>query len=243
MTAIAEKTSPLVYARTAGALYLVIIVFGVWSELFVRGVLVVPGDAAATAANVIANEGLFRLGFAADSIMALSDVALAILLYVLLAPVSRALAIMAAAFRLTQTAIIGMNLLNHYSALMVLNGAASFAGFDAQQLDALALMSLELQSHGYDLGLLFFGVNSILVGYLIFKSTFLPRALGVLMAAAGLVYLTGSYLLFLAPAQAEMFQAAYLVPLVAELALCLWLLLRGVNVERWGDVNRVAGPA
>ncbi len=237
------ETSPQTYARTAGALYLIIIVFGVWSEVFVRSRLVVPGDPAATAGNILANEGLFRLSFAADSIMALSDVALAILLYALLRPVSRTLALMAAAFRLIQTAIVGVNLLNQHAALLILGSAGHLNAFDAGQLNALALLFLDTHSHGYDLGLLFFGVNSLIIGYLVFKAPYIPRLLGVLMAAAGLVYLTGSYLLFLAPDHAEAFQPAYGVCLLAEAALCLWLLVRGINVKKWEEVTAHATAA
>ncbi len=215
------------YAGMAGALYLIIIVFGVFSEGFVRATLVVPGDASLTAANILASEGMFRLGFAADSIMALCDVALAVLLYVLLRPLNRTLALLAMVFRLIQTSILGVNLLNHYAALLVLNGGVSLGAFNPDQLNAAAMLWLDLHSHGYDLGLLFFGINSVVVGYLLFKAPGVPRALGVMMMAAGAVYLTGSYLRFLVPGGVEAFAPAYVVPLVGESAFCLWLLLRG----------------
>lgn len=225
----AQLNPPVGTARIAGLLYLVIIAAGIWSEAFVRSSLVVPGDAATTAANVLANEGLFRLSFAADSIMTMSDVALAVLLYVLLKPVSQTLALMAMAFRLIQAAILGMNLLNQYAVLLILNGA----GFDSSHLEALALLSLETQRHGYDLGLIFFGINSLLVGYLLIKADYLPVAIGALMAAAGVVHLMGSYLLFLAPAAAEVFAYAYVVPVIAELSFAAYLLIRGFNAPRW----------
>lgn len=225
--------NPQTMARAAGALYLVIIVFGIWSELAVRGGLVVAGDAAATADNIAAHTGLFRLGFAADSVMAISDAALAVLLYVLLKPVSATLALMAAVFRLLQTAVIGVNLLNQYAALLILGDADRVAALGAGQADALALFFLETQSHGYDLGLIFFGVNSLLTGWLVWRAAFLPRVLGALLAAAGVVYLAGSYLLFLAPSVHGVFEPAYAVCLIAELAFCLWLLIRGVDAARW----------
>lgn len=237
---VTNTTAPQLQARMAGTLYLIIIVLGVCSEALVRSSLIVPGDAAATAGNILANEGLFRLGFAADTVMAMSDVALAILLFVLLRPVSPTLALMAAAFRLIQTAILGVNLLNHHAALLILTGTSG-GGFDSAQLEALAQLSLAIHGHGYDLGLLFFGINSLLVGWLVFRSGFLPKALGVLMAGAGLVYLAGGYLLFLAPAAAEPFAVAYALPLIAESALCLWLVARGVNTGGWQ--RHAAGPA
>jgi Domain of unknown function (DUF4386) len=225
--------SPQLYARLAGALYLVIIVFGIWSELFVRASLIVADDAAATAANIRASEVLFRLSFAADSIMALSDVAVAVLLYVLLKPVSATLAVMAMAFRLVQTAILGVNLLFHYAALLILNGTDTASAFDPQQLNALVALTLEIHAHGYDLGLIFFGLSCLVLGALIARSGYLPRLLGYLVMAAGAVYLIGSYTLFLAPGYAGTTEPLYLIPLVAELALCLWLLVKGIDVERW----------
>jgi len=239
MAAIVGNKSPQVYARTAGVLYLLIVVLGIWSEVFVRAALVAPGDAAATAANIAANEGMFRLSFAADSIMALSDVGVAVLLYVLLSPVSRTLALVAAALRLLQTAVIAVNLLYHYTALLLLNGA-EYAVFAPDQLNALVALVLDMHSHGYDLGLIFFGMSCIVLGYLIAVSGYFPRLLGYFVTAAGVSYLIGSYTLFLLPAYAEPVGVIYVVPLVSELSLGLWLLLRGVNVDRWERAERAA---
>jgi hypothetical protein len=235
MTDRAQSTSPQTSARVAGVLYLVIIVFGIGAEVFIRGSLIAPGDAATTAANVAGSRSLFRLGFFADSIVFLSDVALAVLLYVILKPVSNTLAIAAAAFRLTQTAVISLNLLTYYSALLLLEGAEYTAAFDPVQLNALAMLALDQHAHGYDLGLLFFGASCLIVGYLIVRSGYLPKWLGWLVAAAGVVYLGGTYTRFLAPGLAGAIEPAYLIPLVAELAFCLWLLIMGVDVERWRE--------
>ena len=237
----AITTSPQPYARVAGVLYLVIIVFGLWSEVFVRGSLIVAGDATETAANILASEGLFRASFAANSVMALCDVALAVLLYVLLRPVNATLALTAAALRLIQTAVIAASLLNQYAALLLLSGAGHAAVFEPDQLYALVVLALDMHGHGYDLGLIFFGLSCLVLGFLVARSGYLPRALGWLVMAAGVVYLVGSYALFLFPAQADAVQPLYVVPVVSEVALCLWLLVRGVNVEAWRQ--RVALPA
>lgn len=213
------------HARLAGALYLVIIVCGLFGEVAVRGQIVVAGDAATTAANVLASHGLFRVGFAAETLMALADVALAVLLYRLLRPVNRTLALMAAAFRLVQAAVIAASLLMSQGALLALTGG------DGRE--ELALLLIDLHAHGYDLGLIFFGVNSLLTGWLVARAGFLPRWLGRMLIAAGLVYLVGSYLRFLAPGLWGPFQVAYIVPVVAEAAFCLWLLIRGVDEGRW----------
>jgi hypothetical protein len=224
-----SEASPARYARIAGFLYLLIIVFGVFGELVIRSRLIVTGDAAATAVNILASESLFRFGFAADSIMLLSDVAIAVLFYVLLKPVSKTLALTAAAFRLTQAAVLGFNLLNYYAALLLLGGPEYAAAFDSGQLHSLAMLFLEMHAHGYDLGLLFFGLSSLILGYLVVKSGYFPRVLGYGLIAAAVVYLVGSSTRFLLPAYSSKLTPLYAIPLIAELAFCLWLLVRGVR--------------
>ena len=235
MSARQTETSPVKYARIAGFLYLVIIVFGIFSEVFVRSRLIVTGDAAATASNILASPGLFRIGFAADAIMLLCDVAIAVLFYVLFRPVSKTLSLTAAAFRLTQAAILGFNLLNYYAALLLLNGNEYAATFAAGQVSALALLFLDLHRHGYDLGLLFFGLSNLFLGYLVVRSTFLPRMLGYGLIAAAVVYLVGTFTLFLFPPYAALISPMYVVPLIAELAFCLWLLFKGVSCSSDGQ--------
>ena len=229
----ANSTHPLVSTRTlarlAGVLYLVIVCAGVWSEAVVRSNIFVAGDAAETARRLTASADLYRLAFATDAAMVVSDVLLGLLLFWLLRPAGPLLAAMALAFRLTQAAILGMNLLTHSAALLVLTRAELLTGFTSTQLDGLASLLMEAQAQGYDIGLVFFGVNCLLTGALLVRSPAFPSALGWLVGAAGPVYLIGSGLRFLWPAAAGAFAAAYLVPLVAESAFCLWLLLRGVR--------------
>ena len=215
------------HARLAGVLYLAIIALGLFSELAVRSTLIVRGDAAATAANIAGAERLFRIGFAADLIVFLCDVAVAALLYFMLRPSGKTLSLTAAAFRLTGTAIYGANLLNLLAPLLILGGSGSFAMFAPERLQALALIFLDLHRHGYDLGLVFFGVHCLAIGALLLRSISFPRILGVLMALAGLGYLIGSFTLFLFPESAGAVAPVYAAPLVGELAFCLWLLIRG----------------
>ena len=226
------EISPHIYARVAGSLYLIIIVFGIFSEVFIRSILIVPGDAASTVTNILASEWLFRTGFASDSIMLLSDVAIAVLFYMLLKPVSKTLALMAAAFRLTQAAILGLNLLNYYAALLLLSGAGYSTVFEADQLYALVILFLDMHSHGYDLGLLFFGFSSLILGHLVAKSDYFPRILGYGLITAAVVYLTGSLMRFLFPEYVSFIVPIYIVPLFAELSFCSWLLVKGVRVGR-----------
>ena len=225
--------SPLRYARLAGVLYLVIIVFGIFGEVGIRSTLVVPGDPVATAGNLTSSEGLFRLGFFADSLMILCDIALAVLLYVLLAPVHKVVALMAMCFRLAQSAVLALNLLHYHAAILTLQGAGYSSVFEGTDAAALASFFLDLHAHGYDLGLLLFGVHCLLLGYLIVRSRYLPRLLGFLASAAGAAYLVGSYTRFLFPAHVEAVSPIYAVAIVSEVSLCLWLLVKGVNLERW----------
>lgn len=224
-----REVSSATVARFAGLLYLIIIACGIFSEAYVRGTLYVANDAAATAANITAQPGLFRLGFAADVLMLLSDVAIAVLFYILLRPVSQALALAAAAFRLTQAAVLGVNLLNYYAALMVLGGAGFSLSLAPEQLNEMALLFLKLHGHGYDVGLLFFGVSSAILGYLLIRSARFPSLLGYGLIAAAAVYLLGSSARFLFPELLAAITPLYLIPLLAELAFCLWLLIRGVR--------------
>ena len=201
-----------------------------------RGNLIVPGDAAATAANIMAREGLFKAGFAADSIMALCDVALAVLLYVLLAPVSKTLALMAAAFRLTQTAVIGLNLVSYYSALLLLDGADYAAAFDPAELNALVALALDKHAHGYDLGLIFFGASCLVLGYLI-VAIGLPAESGSAGWWRWRAWSTWREAMRCSwrPTSPRPSSRPTRSRWSAEVALCLWLLVRGVNVERWRE--------
>jgi hypothetical protein len=153
--------------------------------------------------------------------MAAADAALAILLYLVFRPVAPVLALAAMVFRLIQSVMIAMNLMQMQSALLLVTGAP---GLDAPQAEAMALHALNLHAHGYDLGLVFFGINSLLTGYLIWLSGLFPRMIGAGVALAGLVYLTGSALRFFAPALFDTFAPAYGITVLAEGAFCLVLL-------------------
>jgi hypothetical protein len=227
--------STITYARLTGVLYLVIIVLGLFSEVYVRSNLIVHGDATATAGNILASEWLFRAGFVGDLIIFLCDVAVAILLYVLLLPVSKTGSLVSAGFRLTGTAIYGVNLLNYFVALILLSGADYLSAFETGQLNSLALVFLDIHGHGYDLGLVFFGLHCAVLGYLMIKSDYFPRILGVLMVLAAFGYLVGSFARFLLPDYAGAITPVYIAPLIGELSLCGWLLIKGVRTGKWTD--------
>ncbi len=231
MTTRKHETPPIAYARIAGLLYLLIIVSGIFAEVAVRTGLIVKGDPSATAANVLASQPMFRAGFVADSVMLLSDVAIAVLFYALLRPVSKVLALTAASFRLAQAAVLGFNLLNYYAPMILLTRPEYTNAFEPRQLNALAAFFFDLQAHGYDLGLLFFGASCLVLGWLVIRSWYFPRIFGYGLVAAGLVYLAGSLTRFISPGLLEVIAPIYIVPLIAELAFCLWLLVRGIRVR------------
>ncbi len=225
-------------ARLTGVLYLIIIVCALFGEAYARSSIIEHGDAAATARNLVTSDGLFRAGIISDIVAFSSDVVVAVLLYVLLRPVSRTVALITAAFRLTGTAIYGVNLLNGVAALLASGGAGYLAVFEPAQLEALALLFLNLHGYGYDLGLVFFGLHCFGLGVLLIRSEEFPGILGVLMALAALVYLVGSVTRFLSPGHANTLVPLYGVPLIAELSLSLWLMIKGVRTP---VPDRIAG--
>jgi hypothetical protein len=231
---VTTAAAPQALARVAGALYLYIFVAGLFAEAFVRGRLVVPGDAAATAANVLGNETLFRIGFTGELLHLVADVVIAAILYVLFRPVDRAVALIAAFMRLASAVILAVSSIAHFAALRLLSGAAYLEALDAGQREAWALTALRLQADGYAICLLFFGVACLSLGWLILKSGLIPRAIGGLLAIAGLCYFANSLAGFLAPAFAATLFPAILVPAaVAELSLALWLVVKGVDAAKW----------
>jgi hypothetical protein len=228
--------SPQVYARIGGALYLIIIMVGLYDEMFVRGSLIVAGDAAATAQRIIESESLFRIGVVGDLLMHVCDVPLTLILYVLLRPVNKELSLLAAVFSLLQTAILGANKLNLITVLLLLKRADYLKAFAPHQLQVLASLSLALHGYGFSIGLIFFAVSCLCVGYLMFQSGYFPKSLGALQAVAGLCYLVNSLALLLAPALADKLFPAILLPaFIGELSTCVWLLVKGVNTSKWDE--------
>ena len=231
------KMSPQLYARSCGVLYVYILAAGTFAAVFVRSKLVVSRDAAATAANIVSGESLFRLGFSAELLHLACDVAVAMLLYALLRPVDRNIALLAAFMRLASDVILATASLSHFAALHLLGGSEYLKTFRPDQLQSVALLAMKLHGDGYAISLMFFGFACSSLGYLVFRSGYLPRTIGGLMAVAGACYLVNSFAHFLYPAAgAALFNAGILLPcFVAELSLTLWLLVRGVNVAQWEE--------
>ena len=219
------------YARTAGVLFLLTIVAGGFGELYVPSKLIVSADATATANNIHAFDSLFRLGFAVYLVEAVCDIALALIFYVLLRPVHKYLALLAAFFGLVSTALFGVAELFYFAASLILGGAAYLKTFSPDQLNSLALLSLKLYGRAGGIFMVFYGIASLLRGYLIFRSGYLPKFLGVLLALAGLGFVTNNFVLVLAPAYASDF---LLLPMfLAAVSLTVWFLVKGVDVPKW----------
>lgn len=220
-------------ARLTGVLYLLIFITAGFSEGYVRATLIVPGDATATAANIAASEGLFRLGFVSDLIAFSADAIVAVLLYVLLRPVSRTLALVAASLRLVaHPAIASINMLNHVMALQLVSGAEYLTVFEPEQLHALVLLFLTAHRVGYLIGGVFFGLHLIVLGYLLYRSDRFPAILGGLIVLAAFGYLTESFTFFLVPAYASIASTIVVVTaVIGEMALALYLVVKGVKSQ------------
>ena len=221
-------------AGIAGFGYLIIFVFGFFANFFVLQSLIAPGDAATTAHNIIAHELLFRIGIFSFLIMVIFDVVVAWALYVLLKPVNKSLSLFSAWFRLVNGTIFGIALYNLVSVLQLLSGAEYLKVFDMGQLQAQVMFVLDTFNITWLIGLVFFGVHLFILGYLIFKSGYIPRILGVLLIIASLGYLVDSFANFLLPnyrIYEALFSLIVVVPgVIGELSFTVWLLLKGVKI-------------
>ncbi|MDP9176520.1 MAG: DUF4386 domain-containing protein [Gemmatimonadota bacterium] len=221
-------------ARVGGVLYLVIIVLGAVGEAVVRGSIVVSGNAAATAANLRSMESLWRFGVAGEVVLLTCATALALILYILLRPVSRELALAAVFFNLVCIAIEGVAAVSLASALFPLASSTYLSAFTPEQLNAMAMLSVRSHTTGFGIALIFFGVECVILGYLIYRSGYMPRIIGVLMEIAGVCYVINSFALLLSPLLSSRLFPVILMPaLVAEVSLALWLLVKGVNAQKW----------
>lgn len=232
--------SPRKLARTAGALYLINIVLGAFALGVVPTILIVP-DLAATAHNIQTHELLYRLGLAAHVVVALTNIPMALIFYDLFKVVNRRLALLDVFFTLVATSVEAAGLLNDSTPPVLLGSSHYTSALPPAQLHALAYLPGDLSTIDYSIYGVFYGFDFICVAYLVLNSTFLPRAIGVLLAIDALNYLAGGFTGILAPAV-----AAHMVPwnglptILAEGSLCLWLLVAGVDAVRWKEQARAA---
>ena len=231
MASIAD-TSPRLTARMAGAFQLLEAATATFGGVIVPGRLVVAGSAAATAARILGGERLFWLGFASSLVGVVFHAAWALLMYELLKPVNRSVSLLAAFVILVGCAVQAVTSLFYVAAWVILQGGPSVSAFTRDELQALALLFLKVGNYAFDIYLVFFGVWCFIIGYLVFKSTFLPRVLGVLLAISGLGWMT-----YLYPPLAYRLFFPFIVAASAmgEVPLELWLLVMGVNVSRWQE--------
>jgi len=228
-----------VNARLAGLFYLIVAIAYPFSFFYMRSRLIVPGDATATATNILASEGLFRMGMASDAIVFLSEIVLGALLYRLLKPVSKTGSLITVFARVAMAVLQSINLLNYFVVLLLLSGASYLTVFERDQLHALALVFLTAYE---DVALIwgaFFGLQFIGLGYLVYKSGYFPRVLGVLLVGSAVGYLTDSFGNVLAPQYDAIYaQMVGVLAVTGEFLFTLWLLIRGVNVEKWEERAR-----
>lgn len=240
----ATTVSVQTYARLAGVLFILSFVAGGFGEAYVPSRLIVSSDAMATARNIVASVPLLRLGFAGYLAEAMCDVGLTWVLYLLLRPVHRDLALLAVFFRIISTTGFAMAEVLYFASSFILRGSHYLETFSPDQLATLALLSVKVSAFGQQVFSMFYGVASVVLGYLMFRSSFLPGILGVLLAIGGLGFVASSLATVLAPSLASPLLA--IPTLVAGLSLTLWLLIKGVNVSKWQESAGVplpSGPA
>jgi hypothetical protein len=206
--------------------------------MIISGRLIVAGDPVATAANLLSNETLFRLGTASLLVSTAFYIGATLFVYEVLKPVNRSLSLLAAFFSLVACAVGAFSCVFDLVPFILLKGAPYLtAAFTVDQLQALALMFLKVRVQANDIALSLFGLHCFGVGYLVFRSTFMPRIIGVLMLMAGVGWLT-----FLLPPVAQSLAPFNMMPgALGEVSLALWLLLKGVNVQRWNEQEINAG--
>jgi hypothetical protein len=228
------ESSPRLQARLAGVCYLITIGAGAFDHLFVGAKLIVPGDAAATANNILASASLYRLAFALDMIPVYAVVT--VLFYQLFRPVNQSLSLLAAFSSLLGGAVGSGAGVFQLAPLVILGDTPGVGGLGIEQRQALAMMFLKLHESGFTISLMFFGFYCLLLGWLIIASTFMPRAVGVLLVVGGLAYMTYSFADFVSPHLAAGFASwPLLLGTLGEVALTLWLLVVGLNASRWRE--------
>jgi Domain of unknown function (DUF4386) len=222
-------------AIVAGFGLLIMAIIAFFANFFILEGLVVPEDAAKTVSNIMANGMLFRLGIAGFIVVLICDVLVAWALYIFLKPVNQSLSLLAAIFRLVYTAIFAAALFDLANVLQLLNGA-EYINALSEQLQAQVMMSLESFNYGWQIGLVFFGCHLLVLGYVMMKSSYVPKVLGVLLLVAGFAYTIDGFAHFLLPNYTD-YKTLFLLMValpgtIGELSLCFWLLLKGGKAQQ-----------
>ena len=217
-------------ARMAGLLYLLVILFGTFAELYARAQVIVPGDIVATASNIMTQPSLFRIGFVSDLIMQVSFFFLPLVLYKLLEHVDKDQAALMVLSVVVGVAIMCINMLNHYAVILLLQDGVLSQSFSAAQVNEWVTFFLRLHGNGYRIAQLFFGIWLFPLGYLSYHSGLIPKVIGVLLMVGCFSFLLDFFLFFLLPNYSSATSSAVTLPtVIAEFSMCLWLLIVGVK--------------
>lgn len=234
MTRVMAEKSHLHYARMTGLSLLVMAMIALFVNFFVFESLIVPGNAAATMENLLANDLLFRFGIAGFIVVLLLDVVVSWSLYILLRQVNKNLALLAALFRLAYTAIFAAALFNFISVLQLIRGEMYLAALETSQVQVQVMLMVDAFNNGWLVGLVFLSFHLLLIGYLVFNSQFMPRTVGILVMLAGMGYLIDNSAQVLLSNYADyeiIFLLIVAVPgVIGELTLAFWLLFKGKKI-------------
>jgi hypothetical protein len=228
-----NELSALTCARILGVLYLLNIIAGILGQVFLRGSMVVPGDAIATVGNIVASPLLWRVGIVGDIFMHVLDIPMMVIIYILLKPVNKNFALLGLGFNLIQTAVLVANKMTLILPLLLLGNSEYMAAFTPAQINVQIMLLTDAHNYGFALGLIFFGMACLVYGNLIFRSGYLPKFIGVLITIAGISYLISSFTLLLVPAYYGVIFPVLVLCLVGELSFALWLVIKGVKVSEW----------
>ncbi len=219
-------------ARFAGALYLSYIILTAIANVVGRKAIIVDGDAAATVANIIAKGMAFRIGFVSDILAGILFLLSAWALYALLKPVNKNIALLFLLVNLGGVAVHCLNMLNLFSAALLLNGADYLQVFQAGQLQALAMFFLDLYKNGFMISQFFFGVWVFPLGYLVYKSGYLPKALGIVLMVECFGWLIYPFQFFFFPSYVGISYFSFAIGFIGEFSLTLWLLIMGAKDQK-----------
>ncbi len=225
--------SPTAYAKLAGLLYLLIAISGGFSIGYMPSVIMVPGDAATTAQNIIENQGLFRLGIAGDIVVFLMEIILTVMLYRMFKPVNPTLSLIAGFSRLAMGIVMAINLFNYLIPMRLLGGSDYLNALEPNQLQSLALLFFDAHQDGIYIWGLFFALHLVILGYLIFKSDFFPKLIGLFMMIGSFGYGGESIAAFIYPgheAISMLINVLLGIAVVGELSFTFWLLIKGIKI-------------
>lgn len=232
-----RSLTPRSLSRMAGLFQLLEAATATYGQVIILGNLLVSGNATVTAANILAHKPLFRLGFALSVIGVICHLAWAVLIYELLKPASRRVSLFALVTMIVGSAVQAFTAVMYIAPLLMLDAGNSLQAFTADQLQAVAYALLRINAYAFDTYLVFFGLWCAVIGFLIFKSTFMPKILGVLLMISGV-----GWMVYLVPPVANRIFFPYITTAsaIGEIPLMLWLLIAGVNGQRWREQARLA---